>query len=87
MQPSRPPSSVSGAIAKGLPSDVGGALDRSALLLGDDERLLRGEEALRGLVVDMHSGETLAVELRVSVGRSDPDVFAGGFLEPHRCAR
>ena len=68
-------------------SDLVGTLDRIALFVRDDERLLRGEETVRRLVVEVHPGEAFAVEVRIPVGRMDPDLFSRRFLEPDRCAR
>ena len=60
-------------------ADLVGALDRGALLVSDDERLVPGEEAFRRLVVEVHPGEALTVELRVTVGRADAELSTGAF--------
>ena len=48
--------------------------DRLVLLVGDDERLLVGEESVCGLTPEVHAQQPLVVKLRVTVRRAHADV-------------
>ena len=87
MQPSRPPSSVSGAIANGLPTPTSFAPLIASRCSSVTTNGSSRRRTFRRLVVEVHAREAFAVELRVAVGRADADLSAGRLLEPHRCAR